>query len=428
MQRIIRLSLLLIVISGFLSSKTQAAQNGFEVMSFRPTSDNGRYFSVWDSQLMDKGEWDLGTTFDYNYRPLQITKDGEREAGVLDKVFEQHLYASIGVIKKRLEIGIDLPIGWWLKYRDQSKTSLGDLAINAKIALMKIDNYGLGISIVPFITIPTGKSDYFLAHGVLSAGASLIAEFNPFERLFVAINLGLLAKKNYTLMDIDDASKLTGGLGLSVSATKNLKLVSDLLFKTRLSGLFREKAESPLELLLGAKYNLPESGFILSTAFGGGLINGAGAPQYRILFGLGYSLPSCKSVTDPLRETKDFRDDIHKTRANKYMIHFNFNSVNIESRIELKELDKLTKILLSDKTKRLLIEGHADNIGTKPVNNRISKQRANTVAEHIVTRGINKDRMSISAYGSDRPIADNNTKQGRKANRRVELVLQEGTK
>ncbi len=317
-------------------------------MSFRPATDNGNYLGVWDSHVLGKGEWFFGTILDYSYRPLQTTKNGTRETGILDNVFEQHLYSSVGIINDRLEVGLDIPIGWWLKYRDQNKVALGDVLLNAKISLLNMKNSGVGLSVMPFISLPTGKSSYFFGDGVVTAGGNLIAELNPVNRIFIAMNLGLLAKKNYTFRDIDDTSKLTGGLGIAFAATDSLNLSEDLLFKTRLSGVFKEKAETPVELLTGIKYAIKKTNFLVNCGFGIGLINGAGAPSYRILIGLGYNLPSCKG--------------------------------------------------------------------------------ADVVANYISERGIDKERMSIKANGSDNPIADNSTESGRQANRRTEIKIKDGLK
>ena len=289
----IALSLLLL----FLSTDLFSSQNGFEVMSFRPATDSGRYLSISDSSALNEQEWFLGTTLDYGYRPLQITQNRERESGILDTVFEQHIYGSFDVIKNRLEVGFDIPVGWQLRYKnprmadsvlETSKQSLGDIVLNAKINLLDMDKHGVGFSVLPFISFPTGDSTCFFGNGVVTAGGTVIVETNLVKKVFFTMNLGLLGKKSYIFRDIDDASKLTGGLGISVAAMQEMNFSTELLFKTRLSGVFRDRVETPVELLTGIKLAIPETGLIFSGAVGSGLVNGNGAPQYRILLGVGY--------------------------------------------------------------------------------------------------------------------------------------------
>ena len=416
---------ILTLFSIFFSVGVYAAQNGFEVMSFRPATDNGNYLGMWDSHVLDKGEWFFGTTFDYSYRPLQTTTNGVRDGGVLDKVFEEHLYSSVGIIKDRLEVGIDIPLGWWLDYRYQNKMALGDILLNAKVSLLDMKKSGIGLSVLPFISIPTGKSDYFFGNGVFAAGGSLIAEVNPVEKVFVAMNLGLLGKKSYVLRDIDDTSKLTGGLGVAVAATKNLNVSADLLFKTRLSGVFREKEETPVELLTGVKYAIADTGFVVNGAIGGGLINGGGAPQYRILFGLGYDLQPCKGIK-ATAEAETVTKPVDKVKANDssaYIVHFAFNSTKIEKSEEKAQLNDLAKMLRKDPTKKITIEGYTDDKGSNSVNARVSKKRARAVERYLNRRGVSKYRMTMTPYGSENPVADNKTEEGRQANRRGEVIM-----
>jgi outer membrane protein OmpA-like peptidoglycan-associated protein len=72
---------------------------------------------------------------------------------------------------------------------------------------------------------------------------------------------------------------------------------------------------------------------------------------------------------------------------------------------------------------RLEIQGHTDNVGTAAANLKLSQDRAAAVRAYLVqTLGIAGDRMTTSGFGDSRPVADNNTDEGRAQNRRVELV------
>ena len=72
----------------------------------------------------------------------------------------------------------------------------------------------------------------------------------------------------------------------------------------------------------------------------------------------------------------------------------------------------------------LAICGHTDNVGTLEVNKRISKQRAQSVANFLETKGVAASRLkSVEGYDYQYPIASNDTKEGQAQNRRVELYL-----
>jgi hypothetical protein len=70
---------------------------------------------------------------------------------------------------------------------------------------------------------------------------------------------------------------------------------------------------------------------------------------------------------------------------------------------------------------RLIIEGHTDDSGDAESNRRLSVTRAKTILDLIVAGGIDAGRLDVQGYGETRPLADNQTPEGRARNRRVEL-------
>jgi outer membrane protein OmpA-like peptidoglycan-associated protein len=84
-------------------------------------------------------------------------------------------------------------------------------------------------------------------------------------------------------------------------------------------------------------------------------------------------------------------------------------------------LDMLA-IMLNEKTDwDLAIEGHTDDVGDEAANLLLSQQRANAVATYLTNKGIAKERIDVKFFGEQKPIASNETEEGRKANRRVAM-------
>lgn len=69
------------------------------------------------------------------------------------------------------------------------------------------------------------------------------------------------------------------------------------------------------------------------------------------------------------------------------------------------------------------VEGHTDSTGAAAYNQRLSENRAQSVASHLIQRGISPSRISQAGYGFNRPVADNATPHGRALNRRVEVLI-----
>ncbi|PZX13064.1 WD40 repeat protein [Breznakibacter xylanolyticus] len=87
------------------------------------------------------------------------------------------------------------------------------------------------------------------------------------------------------------------------------------------------------------------------------------------------------------------------------------------------ELDKFANLLLENPKVRIEISGHTDNVGSAASNKKLSKERALTVRNYIIKKGITQDRLEYEGYGLEQPIADNKTEAGRAENRRVEIKI-----
>ncbi len=75
------------------------------------------------------------------------------------------------------------------------------------------------------------------------------------------------------------------------------------------------------------------------------------------------------------------------------------------------------------KTSKLEISGHTDNVGSRAGNVKLSKGRAEFAAQYLQRNGISKSKMASVGFGPDKPIATNNTAEGKSKNRRVEVLL-----
>lgn len=102
------------------------------------------------------------------------------------------------------------------------------------------------------------------------------------------------------------------------------------------------------------------------------------------------------------------------------LILFNTNSAEIKIE-SYSELDKIADLLNRNPEVFVGIEGHTDNIGTEAINLPLSKNRAKSIADYLIKKGIKANRVHSNGYGSSRPVADNNTEEGRQQNRRVEI-------
>lgn len=88
-------------------------------------------------------------------------------------------------------------------------------------------------------------------------------------------------------------------------------------------------------------------------------------------------------------------------------------------------LDEVAATLNENPNIRVEVAGHTDNTGGRALNERLSLQRAESVKNYLVSKGVSADRMTTAGYAWDRPVAPNTTRAGRALNRRTELVRQQ---
>ncbi len=101
---------------------------------------------------------------------------------------------------------------------------------------------------------------------------------------------------------------------------------------------------------------------------------------------------------------------------------FDFDSYSLKDESE----DKLNRISAIIKEKypdrEIIVEGHTDNVGKKDYNYALSEKRAKTVSEYLKSK-VGHDKISYRGMGQDVPLTDNSTAEGRKKNRRVEIII-----
>jgi outer membrane protein OmpA-like peptidoglycan-associated protein len=102
------------------------------------------------------------------------------------------------------------------------------------------------------------------------------------------------------------------------------------------------------------------------------------------------------------------------------MFATNQSALNFDTKENLKNL---STTLQKYEDTNVLIEGHTDNTGTDEYNLELSKKRASSVQDYLVSLGLNYQRLEIAGYGESQPITENDSAAGRQANRRVEVAI-----
>jgi outer membrane protein OmpA-like peptidoglycan-associated protein len=87
------------------------------------------------------------------------------------------------------------------------------------------------------------------------------------------------------------------------------------------------------------------------------------------------------------------------------------------------QLNRVARLMIENPTWEVEVGGHTDNIGNHDYNIKLSGERAKSVVDYLVSRGVPLKRLWWKGYGSVKPISNNTTERGRAKNRRVEFKI-----
>ena len=103
--------------------------------------------------------------------------------------------------------------------------------------------------------------------------------------------------------------------------------------------------------------------------------------------------------------------------------HFDFNKATLKPEGKRK-VDDAIKMMQENPSLSVSVEGHTDSVGSDAYNQKLSERRAQAVRDYMVAEGISASRISTRGWGKSKPVASNDTAEGRAENRRVEIIAQ----
>lgn len=105
-------------------------------------------------------------------------------------------------------------------------------------------------------------------------------------------------------------------------------------------------------------------------------------------------------------------------------VNFDFDKAVIRADAE-PILDEAARVLKESGEANVAVEGYTDSVGTDSYNQTLSVRRANAVRDYLEGHGVAGDRLTVEGFGETKPVASNDTSEGRAQNRRVELQVAE---
>ena len=102
--------------------------------------------------------------------------------------------------------------------------------------------------------------------------------------------------------------------------------------------------------------------------------------------------------------------------------NFDFNKATLKPE-GMAKLDQAAAVMAEHTDLTVGVEGHTDSVGSDAYNQKLSERRAQAAVDYLVSKGVDASRLQPTGYGESKPVASNDTAEGRAQNRRVDLVV-----
>jgi len=468
-----------------------ARADGFDGQRFVPAAGAAGGLVVERPLVPQHLGFGFGLFLNYGYAPVV---DRDRPTGanvfVLQHAFTIDAMASIGLGNIfELAVGVPIDAAWmgvpdvFAGQRLAAAAGIGDIRFVPKMAWYfgrPRLNYGIGF-MTP-LYVPSGDENAMRGAGAVTLDPVLLASIGG-HRWDLALNLGFRARLASKNPDFTGGKELHWGLAatfglLARPKRTNLDLVVEWVGGYQPSALGTGTIRAPMEVD-AALVIKPTREWSIYLGGAGGLDNGLGVPDGRIIAGVRYAhrvpgsdrfddsdhdgiingkdrcpdqaedydgfedddgCPEADNDHDGVLDDDDECPDQAGPRNNDGCplrgtvvwrhgrlvifgkVHFETGSAKIQKRSDELLVQIAVMVKEHPEVGRVRIEGYTDNVGPPDMNLRLSRERAESVRERLIHEGVPRGRLETQGFGESHPTAPNRTRAGRAKNRRVEFV------
>lgn len=272
------------------------AASSYDVISFRPPAVGSNYFGLFGSRPLGHMQYTFGLDASYNYKPLDYVNVRGDKSEVIRQLVLFQAGGGLG-LWNRFDFGFSFPAGYESitpigQTNRQSRFRAGDAELEIKVGLLNLERYPVGLSLVPFITFPTGSTANYLGDGVVTGGALVAFESEFLEKKFgLLLNLGYRFRSKTVKDDVNVDDQFLYGLGVHYRIIPQIDLIAEAQGATTATNLFKQTRQTPVIARGGFRYvprpkTLPVSAY---TGGGSGVIAGLGVPKAQVVAGGRYT-------------------------------------------------------------------------------------------------------------------------------------------
>lgn len=260
------------------------------------------------------GDFYAGLQLVYAHDPI-VSNSADGRTSYLSDQFAMRLGGGY-TLGKVVRFDVDVPIYPVVAIPGAAfeGAAFGDIRIGGVLPVLRLADGPVGLGFKPFIVLPTGSTEAMVSSGGFSAGVKAAAEAKLGDQLVASANLGTLLAPATQFAGYDFGSTLDVGVGVAYLVNEQLRVGGEIDGAFGLAGGVDSYRKNPFELDVYGTY-AHDSGLVGTLALGTGLVAGVGAPDFRLVAGVGYhkGAPPDKDkdgIEDKLDQCKDRPEDV----------------------------------------------------------------------------------------------------------------------
>ena len=420
---------------------------GTDAQNFNPITSGLDFVTVQSSETLKPGVFNFGFFFNYAVNSLPYYDPSpQSRTDFKDTLTSMDLNIGLG-LAKNWDIGLSLPQLLRQTVTDNSGATRGEFSqsgntevrVNSKYRLVGTESEG--IAVVGSVNFNRIRNNVYTGEDAGPTYNFEVAADTTVDRVALGVNLGHRWRSPGRRIPNAPVAPFGNQFIASVAASYLLtgidtKLIGEVFgsLPTQSEGDVKDRSQSSLELLVGAKHD-----FTTELAFhvgaGTELLQGVGSPDWRLYAGLNYAWGSVMAPTSNLAPAETPSETVREPIApepDRFVarnINFDFGSDRLNPSAK-PVLDSLVAYLKTPPPfESVIIEGHTDSVGNAAYNLGLSQRRAQAIKDALVKDyGLKANQIQAVGFGESLPIADNGNYQGRALNRRVEFKINRPSK
>lgn len=444
------------LMSGLFTPVSFANVIGSDMQNFNATTSGLDFVTVESAATLEPGFVNFGLFMNYAVNTLpyfEKTETIQSRTKFNDTILGADINVGYGVTK-HFDLGLSLPQivtssvktnGWNGKFRDNGNT---EVRANAKYQLAGDEKGGTAIQGV--VNFNRTKDNPYVGQTNSPIYSLLLISSKQFtQEMGLGINLGYRWRKaGAPLKEAEPIKPLpnqfiwSGAFNYHLASIDS-KIIAEIFGSNPVSKIDTnsDRTASSAESLLGIKHDI-DTNLAIHGGIGTELDAGLSSPDWRLYAGINWSTgpkfdqPARVSVAEPPVKAAPVEKPfaVEPKPYENITVHdimFEFDSDHLivgQSKVMLKELAE--HLVQPPTYTKLIIIGHTDSIGATEYNDTLSKRRAETIKNWLVSEHkLDANKISTEGRGEREPVAGNGNYQGRQMNRRVEFrIFREGLK